>query len=69
MGEGMTTPFWSKAIAVREANCLANAIRCHGACAEVIVADEDLNELSRTSVGASLVRQRTGRQNRWPDAR
>ncbi|HEX5378426.1 MAG TPA: hypothetical protein VFW47_07610 [Phenylobacterium sp.] len=33
----MTTPFWSKDLAVREANCLADAIRCHGECAEVVV--------------------------------
>jgi hypothetical protein len=45
MGEGVTTPFWSKELAVREANCLADAIRYHGAYAEVIVGDGDLNEL------------------------
>ncbi len=33
----MTTPFWSRDLAIREANCLARAIRCHGECAEVIV--------------------------------
>jgi len=37
MGEGMTTPFWSRDLAVREANCLADAIRRHGECAEVII--------------------------------
>jgi hypothetical protein len=33
------TPFWSRDLAIREANCLARAIRCHGECAEVIVED------------------------------
>jgi len=35
MGERMTMPFWSRDMAVREANCLADAIRCHGECTEV----------------------------------
>lgn len=33
----MITPFWSRDSAIREANCLARAIRCHGECAQVIV--------------------------------
>jgi len=37
MDERMMTPFWSRELAIREANCLARAIRCHGECAEVIV--------------------------------
>ena len=37
MDERMMTPFWSKDLAIREANCLARAIRGHGECAEVIV--------------------------------
>ena len=37
MVERMMTPFWSRDLAIREANCLAHAIRCHGECAEVIV--------------------------------
>ena len=39
MDERMITPFWSRDLAIREANCLARAIRCHGECAEVIVED------------------------------
>lgn len=39
MDERMMTPFWSRDLAIREANCLAHAIRCHGECAEVIVED------------------------------
>lgn len=37
MGERMTTPFWSREVAICEANALADAIRCHGECAEVVV--------------------------------
>ena len=37
LGEGMTTPFWSRDLAVREANSLAYAIRCHGQHTEVVV--------------------------------
>ena len=40
MDERMMTPFWSRDLAIREANCLATAIRCHGECAEVIVQDD-----------------------------
>ncbi len=44
MGKCMTTPFWSRKQAIREANCLAGAIRRHGECAEVVVEGADLNE-------------------------
>lgn len=44
IGERMTTPFWSKEVAIREANCLAAAIRCHGERAEVIIEEVDPNE-------------------------
>jgi hypothetical protein len=39
--ERMKTLFWSRDLAIREANCLADAIRCHGECAEVIVEGTD----------------------------
>jgi hypothetical protein len=42
--ECMMTPFWSKDSALTEANCLADAIRFHGECAEVIVECADANE-------------------------
>lgn len=44
MGKRMTTPFWSREQAICEANCLADAIRCHGECAEVVVEGADPNE-------------------------
>lgn len=46
MGQKMTTPFWSKSLAIREANNLARAIRCHGECVEVIVDDHEAEERS-----------------------
>jgi hypothetical protein len=36
-GAGMTTPFRSRESAINEARCLAEAIRRHGQCVEVIV--------------------------------
>jgi hypothetical protein len=56
MGERMTTPFWSRDLAIREANCLADAIRRHGECAEVIVEGADPDEAPRTIKGASASR-------------
>ena len=44
MGECMMTPFWSRELAIQEANCLADAIRCHGECAEVVVEGADPND-------------------------
>lgn len=39
LDERMTTHFWSRELAVREANCLAADIRGHGECTEVIIQD------------------------------
>lgn len=36
-GACMMTPFWSRDLAIREANCLADAIRRHGQHTEVII--------------------------------
>ena len=41
LGEGMTTPFRSRDLAVREANCLADALGCHGQRTEVVVESHD----------------------------
>ena len=49
MGERMMTPFWSRDMAVREANCLADAIRCHGECTEVMVEGAEPNERAKGS--------------------
>lgn len=50
-GECMTTPFWSRDLAISEAICLADAIRRHGACAEVIIEGEGRAEPPRRAVG------------------
>jgi hypothetical protein len=61
MGERMTMPFWSRDLAVREANCLADAIRCHGECTEVIVEGAEPNEPARGISGSnSLDRDSAG---------
>ncbi len=52
MGERMTTPFRSKDLAVREANCLARAIRRHGERTEVIIEGPDLNVSAAEAVSA-----------------
>jgi len=44
IGKHMTTPFWSRDLAVREASSLADAIRCHGECVQVIVEVADQND-------------------------
>ena len=41
--ERMITPFWSRDLAIREANCLAEAIRRNGECTEVIIDGTDPN--------------------------
>jgi len=48
MGQRMTTPFWSRDLAIREANCLADALRRHGECAEVIVEGGEPVQVIRT---------------------
>jgi hypothetical protein len=48
-GKCMTTPFWSRDSAIREAHCLAETLRRHGEYAEVIVEDAEPDQpLSRT---------------------
>jgi len=37
VGERMTTPFWSRDLAIQEAHGLADAIRCHGAGVTVVI--------------------------------
>ena len=56
MDERMMTPFWSRDSAIREANCLADAIRCHGECAEVIVEGADPSEPLKKIKGSNSSR-------------
>ncbi|HXQ16662.1 MAG TPA: hypothetical protein VN814_18770 [Caulobacteraceae bacterium] len=44
LGPGMTTPFWSQAAALREANALCKSLRSHGVAAEVVVEEGLGNE-------------------------
>ena len=54
LGERMTTPFRLRELAIREAKCLADAIRRHGECAEVVVEEEDRDgRLDRIGAGSS----------------
>jgi hypothetical protein len=65
IGERMTTPFWSRDVAVREASCLADAIRCHGECSEVIVEGADPSELPTRIKGSGSVRLDAFLCGRW----
>lgn len=49
LGEGMTTPFWSRKLAVLEANRLCEALRRHGEAARVLIDPNELGKASRTS--------------------
>ncbi len=51
MGECMMTPFWSKDLAIQEANRLSDAIRCHGESTEVVVAGGDPKDASKMVTG------------------
>ena len=51
MGEGVTTPFWSRDSAIREAHCLAAAIRCHGERADVIIEGTDQSDPRKVAKG------------------
>ena len=44
LGHGMSTPFWSRVVAIQEANCLCEALRSHGEAAEVVIEEIDPTE-------------------------
>jgi hypothetical protein len=48
LGEGMTTPFWSRKLAVMEADRLCAALRRHGEGARVVIDPNELGEAPRT---------------------
>jgi hypothetical protein len=56
MGAAMTTPFWSRALAIREANCLAESIRRHGQIAHVIIEGARLEETQESAEGSRSFR-------------
>ncbi|HWA59941.1 MAG TPA: hypothetical protein VG939_01130 [Caulobacteraceae bacterium] len=55
-GEQMRTPFRSRECAIREANCLADAIRSHGLIAEVVVEGAEPCEAAEGLRGLSAAR-------------
>ena len=65
MGERMTTPFRSRDLAIQEANCLAEAIRCHGECAEVIVEGAEPNDSPKIAKNLSTARIDSLLRGRW----
>ena len=52
IGESMSMPFWSRDMAIRQANCLAADILRHGNSAEVIVQDADPTRPGNEITGA-----------------
>jgi hypothetical protein len=53
MGEGVTTPFWSRDSAIREAHGLAAAIGCHGERTEAIIEGTDQSDPRKMVKGLS----------------
>ncbi len=54
MGDRMTTPFWSRDLAIREANCLADSIRGHGESAQVVVEEVETSGMAAATVDNPL---------------
>ena len=54
MGDRMTTPFWSRDLAIREANCLAASIRNHGQSAQVVIEDAESAIMSPARLETAL---------------
>jgi len=65
MGECMTTPFWSRDLAICEAYALAEAIRCHGECAEVLIEGIKPKDSPKTNRGSSSSRLYAIPRPRW----
>ena len=68
-GECMSTPFWSRDLAIREAKGLAESIGRHGECTEVIVEGADREDSSSTTLGSSTSRLNALLERRWVSAR
>lgn len=49
LGDAMTTPFWSRRLAVLEATRLCEALRRHGEAARVVIDANELGESTGTS--------------------
>ena len=68
-GECMSTPFWSRDLAIREAMGLADSIRRHGEYTEVIVEGVDREDSRSMTPGATASRLNTRLERRWVPAR
>jgi hypothetical protein len=66
MGERMSTPFRSRDLAIREANCLADQIRCHGEYTEVIVEGAGPSDSLKRLRRAGATRPSATLTGRWP---
>ena len=60
-GARMKTPFWKREDAIREAHCLAQALRGHGECAEVIFEGSCLSD----PLGSQAAVEHTRRDTRF----
>ena len=65
MGDAVSTPFRTRDLAIREAGCLADAIRCHGEVAEVIIEGANPNEPPRRIKGSKIARLDVLSPGRW----
>ena len=62
MGQRMTTPFWSRDLAIQEAHGLADAIRSHGQSTRVVIEGAAPDEMRMTANDT----RRVGRNARSP---
>lgn len=60
LGDGMSTPFWSRGLAIRGASRLCEGLRRHGAAAEVIIEDEVIKAAETADPGELLGRDPHG---------
>lgn len=59
-GGCMTTTFRTRDCALKEAHCLASAIRSHGQATKVIILDEDEIDLSHSRLRAGQILEARG---------
>ena len=69
MDERMTTPFWSRDLAIQEAHCLADAIRRHGQRAKVVVEGAAQNDEQMAANDMRWTQRNARSPGRWAGAR
>lgn len=52
LGDSMSTPFWTRAMAIREAECLCESLRRHGVMAQISIEADAEGEADREPPGA-----------------